>query len=381
LDFTYTEEQTLLRNSVERFVLQRYDFDTRRKILKSESGWREDLWLQMAELGLLAIPFTEEEGGLSGGATEINIVMEEFGRGLLVEPYLSTVVLGGGFLRHGGTKAQKAALIPRVIAGDERMAFAYAERQSRYDLADIRTSAKKSGASFVLNGTKIAVVGAPQAKTLVVSARTAGGAREARGLSLFLVDKAAKGVSARDYRSVDGTRASDVTFENVAVPAENVLSAPDEALALIERVCDEATIALCVEATGAMKALNSLTTDYSKTRQQFGQPIGRFQVVQHRLVDMFMAYEQSVSLTLMASLKLGESEAPRKRAVSAAKVQIGQAGRFIGQSAVQLHGGIGMTDELSLGHYFKRLTMIDTMFGNADHHLKRFSSIETAAAA
>ena len=375
MDFAFSEEQTLLRNSVQKFVQNGYPFDTRRAIVKSEPGWKRENWKQFAELGLLGVPFTEEQGGLGGGPIETMIIMEEFGRGLVVEPYLGTVVVAGGFLRHGGSKGQQEQLIPEIVEGKRVFAFAFAEPQGRYNLADLQVTAKKSGNGYTLNGHKAVVIGAPWADTLIVTARTSGAQRDEKGVSVFLVDKKAKGVGTRDYPTVDGLRASEVTFENVSVGADAVIGHVDDGLKLVEQVTDEAIAALSAEAIGAMKVLNDTTVEYCKTRKQFGVPIGKFQVLQHRMVDMFMNYEQSVSITYMVTLKLGESETERKKAASAAKVQIGKAGRFIGQNAVQLHGGMGMTDELNVGHYFKRLTMIDTMFGNVDHHLKRYASL------
>ncbi len=375
MDFAFSEEQTLLRNSVQKFVQNGYSFDTRRAIVKSEMGWKRENWKQFAELGLLGAPFSEDEGGLGGGPIETMIIMEEFGRGLVVEPYLGTVVIAGGFLRHGGSKAQKEQLIPEIAEGKRVFAFAFAEPQGRYNLADLQVTAKKAGTGYTLNGHKAVVVGAPWADSLIVTARTGGGQRDEKGVSVFIVDKKAKGVGTRDYPTVDGLRASEVTFENVSIGADAVVGQLDNGLKLVEHVTDEGIAALSAEAIGAMKVLNDTTVEYCKTRKQFGVPIGKFQVLQHRMVDMFMNYEQSVSITYMVTLKLNESETERKKAASAAKVQIGKAGRFIGQNAVQLHGGMGMTDELNVGHYFKRLTMIDTMFGNVDHHLKRYASL------
>ena len=373
MDFSFTEEQNLLRNSVQKFVQNGYGFDARRAIIKSETGLKRENWATFAELGLLAAPFTEDQGGLGGGPIETMIIMEEFGRGLVVEPFLGTVVLGGGFLRHGASKAQQEKYIPEIIEGKRVLAFAFAEPQGRYNLADLAVTAKKSGAGYTLNGHKAAVIGAPWADTLVVTARTSGGQRDAKGVSVFIVDKKTKGISCRDYPTVDGLRASEITFENVAVGADALIGDVDNGLPLVERVVDEGIAALSAEAIGSMKVLNDMTVEYCKTRKQFGVPIGKFQVLQHRMVDMFMNYEQSVSITYMVTLKLNEDAAERRKAASAAKVQIGKAGRFIGQQAVQLHGGMGMTDELAVGHYFKRLTMIDTMFGNVDHHLRRYS--------
>ncbi|MEX1154962.1 acyl-CoA dehydrogenase family protein [Parvibaculum sp.] len=373
MDFSFTEEQTLLRNTVQSLLADKYDFDTRRKVTKTADGWRPEMWAQFAELGLLAAPFSEELGGLGGGAIENMIIMEEFGRHLVVEPYVETVVIAGGFLREGGTAAQQEALIPGIVGGETVWAFAYAEPQGRYNLADLTTTAKKDGAGYTINGYKAVVLGAPWAQKLIVTARTSGGQRDRDGVSVFIVDKSAPGVSTRDYPTVDGRRASEITFENVKVGADALIGAEGKGLPLVEKITDEAIAALSAEAIGCMKELNTATVEYCKTRKQFGVPIGKFQVLQHRMVDMFMAYEQSVSMTYMVNLKLGESDAERTKAAAGAKVQIGKAGRFVGQQAVQLHGGMGMTDELNVGHYFKRLTMIDTQFGNVDYQLKRYS--------
>jgi len=373
MDFSFTEEQTLLRNTVQSLLADKYDFDTRRKVTKTADGWRPEMWAQFAELGLLAAPFSEELGGLGGGAIENMIIMEEFGRHLVVEPYVETVVIAGGFLREGGTAAQQEALIPGIIGGETVWAFAYAEPQGRYNLADLTTTAKKDGSGYTINGYKAVVLGAPWAQKLIVTARTSGGQRDRDGVSVFIVDKSAAGVSTRDYPTVDGRRASEITFENVKVGADALIGAEGKGLPLVEKITDEAIAALSAEAIGCMKELNTATVEYCKTRKQFGVPIGKFQVLQHRMVDMFMAHEQSVSMTYMVNLKLAESEVERIKAAAGAKVQIGKAGRYVGQQAVQLHGGMGMTDELNVGHYFKRLTMIDTQFGNVDYQLKRYS--------
>jgi pimeloyl-CoA dehydrogenase small subunit len=375
MDFSYSEEQTLLRNSVSKYLADKYTFDSWRKFTRSDLGRDPAHWKQFAELGLLAAPLPEEHGGLGGGAVDAAVVMEEFGKALVVEPYVPTVIIGGGLLKHGGSDAQKSEWLSKIAAGETMMAFAFAEPQGRYNLADLTTSAKKQGSGYVLNGQKAVVIGAPWADQLIVTARTAGGQRDTKGVSVLLVDKKAKGVSSRDYPTVDGLRAAEVTFENVEVPAANVIGPADDALPLIERVVDEAIAATCAEATGCMKVLVDTTVAYSKQRKQFGVPIGKFQVLQHRMVDMFVNYEQSVSITLMVTLKLDESDAERAKAASAAKVTIGKSGRFVGQSAVQIHGGMGMTDELNVGHYFKRLTMIDALYGNADHHLKRYAAL------
>jgi pimeloyl-CoA dehydrogenase small subunit len=374
MDFSFTEEQTLLRNSVSRFLADNYKFEFFKKNSRTDPGWSPSVWKQFAELGLMAAPLPEEHGGLGGGAVDTMIVMEELGRSLVVEPYVQTVVVGGGFIGHG-TEAQKAEWLPRIAAGETVIAFAFAESQGRFNYADLVTTAKKQGSNYVLNGQKAVVLGGPWADTLIVTARTAGGQRDAKGVSVFLVDKKSKGVVTRDYPTIDGLRASEVTFENVEVPAANLIGALDNGLDLVEQVTDTAIAAHASEAVGAMKVLLDATVEYSKTRKQFGVPIGKFQALQHRMVDMFMNYEQSASIALMVTLKLGEDAVERKKAASAAKVQIGKAGRFIGQNAVQIHGGMGMTDELNVGHYFKRLTMLDTLYGNVDHHLKRYAQL------
>lgn len=375
MDFAYSEEQNLLRNSVVRMLADTYSFDTFKKISRSEPGWRPECWKQFAELGLLGAPLPEAYGGLGGGAVEIMIVMEAFGRALVVEPYVPTVVIGGGFLRGAGSDAQKQEWLPRIAEGRAVFAFAFAESQGRYNLAELSVSAKKQGSAYVLNGQKSVVIGAPFADALIVTARTAGARREEKGVSVFLIDRHAKGVSTRDFPTVDGLRASEITFENVEIPALDLIGTPDDALPLVEQIVDEAIAAHCAEALGAMRMLQESTVEFSKSRKQFGVPIGKFQALQHRMVDMFMQVEQSASMTLMVTLKLGEGAKARKKATSAAKVQIGKAGRFVGQNAVQIHGGMGMTDELALGHYFKRVTMIDTLYGNVDHHLKRYASL------
>jgi len=375
MDFSFTEEQTLLRNSVEKYLAGNYKFEDWRKFTRSETGRDPKHWAQFAELGLLAAPLPEAHGGLGGDAVSSMIIMQEFGRTLVVEPYVPTVVIGGGLVTYGGSDAQKEEWIAKIAGGETIMAFAFAESGGRFNLADLTTTAKKQGSNFVLNGQKSVVIAGPWADQFIVTARTGGGRRDAKGVSVFLVDKKTKGISVRDYPTVDGTRASEVTFENVEVPADRLIGELDNGLPLIERVVEEAIAATCAEATGAMKVLVDATVEYSKQRKQFGVPIGKFQVLQHHMVDMFVNYEQAYSITLMVTLKLGESEIERKKAAAAAKAQIGKSGRFVGQGAVQIHGGMGMTDELNVGHYFKRLTTIDTLYGNVDHHLKRYAAL------
>ncbi|HRD28622.1 MAG TPA: acyl-CoA dehydrogenase family protein [Caulobacter sp.] len=380
MDFNFTEEQSMLRDTVTSFLQDRYDFDKRRKMITSEAGRDPAIWEAFAnELGILGAPFSEELGGLGGGAIENMIVMEEFGKALVVEPYLGTVVIGGGFLKHSGY-AGAADLIGGIIEGKTIIAFAYAEPQGRYTWSDLKTTAKKDGSGYVLNGHKAVVTGAPWATHLIVTARTGGGQRDASGVSVFIVDKNAKGVVTRDYPTVDGQRASEVYFENVSVGADALIGAEGAGLPLVEKVLDEATAAACAEAVGAMRQLHTGTLEYAKQRKQFGVPIASFQVLQHRMVDMFMNVEQSVSMTYMATIKLND-DAERAKAVSAAKVQIGKACKFVGQNAIQIHGGMGMTDELAIGHYFKRATMIEGLYGSVDHHLRRYEGLSFGKAA
>jgi pimeloyl-CoA dehydrogenase small subunit len=375
MDFSFTSEQDQLRDTVARLIRQQYDFDTRRKVAKSDAGWRPEMWAQFAELGLLGASFSEADGGFGGGPIEAMIISEEFGKGLVIEPYLQTVIIGGNFLRFGGTAAQKEEHIAGLIGGETILAFAYSEPKSRFDLNDVSTTAKKDGKGFTLNGHKAVVIGAPFATHLIVTARTSGGQRDASGITVFLVPKAAKGVSTRDYPTVDGLRASEVYLENVSVDASAVIGEVDNGLPLIEKVVDYAIAAVCAEAVGCFKVLNEATLTYAKQRKQFGQPIANFQVLQHRMVDMFMACEQAISMTYMVTLKLDEADKARKLAASGAKVQIGKAGKLISQDAVQIHGGMGMTDELNVGHFFKRVTMIESQFGNTDWHLRRYTEL------
>jgi alkylation response protein AidB-like acyl-CoA dehydrogenase len=381
MDFSFTDEQTMLRDSVAAYLGDHYDFDKRKAAIKSPAGWRPEVWKALAEyLGILGAAFPEDLGGLGGGPTETMVVMEEFGRALVVEPYLGTVVIGGGFLKRATTAAAKD-LIGQIISGDVICAFAWAEAQARYSLSNVVTSAKADGAGWVLNGQKAVVIGAPWATHLIVTARTGGAPRDAGGISVFLVEKSAKGVVTRDYPTVDGRRASEVTFENVSLPAEALIGVAGEGLPLIEAVVDEAIAALCAEACGVLKKLHEGTLEYTKGRKQFGAPIASFQVLQHRMVDMFIQVEQAVSMTYMAHIHLDASAHERAKAVSAAKVQIGRACRFVGQNAIQLHGGMGMTDEMAIAHYFKRATMIEGEFGSVDHHLRRYEHLSLDVAA
>ena len=378
MDFTLDETQTMLRDTLERFLGDRYGHEARMKIARSDAGWSPEIWRSFAEeLGILAAPFGEAQGGLGGGAQENMIVMEQLGARLVVEPYLSTVVISGGFLKAAG----RDELIATLIGGGMTCAFAHAEPQGRYDLVDLATTLRKGGDGYVLNGHKAVVRDAPCASHLIVTARSSGGRRDRSGVSVVLVDAKRAGISTRDYQTVDGARASEVHFENVVVPASALLAAEGAALPLIERIVDEAIAALCSEAVGVCKEIHAQTMDYARQRKQFGRAIADFQVLQHRMVDMFIEVEQARSMTLMATLKLGLPPQERTAAVSAAKVRVGKACKFVGEAAIQIHGGMGMTDELAVGHYFKRATMIESQFGSTDHHLRRYERLTMDAAA
>ncbi|MGO4715948.1 pimeloyl-CoA dehydrogenase small subunit [Bradyrhizobium sp. 2TAF24] len=374
MDFDLSEEQRLLKDSVDGLLSSSYDFEQRKKYATEKSGWSRALWGKLAEQGLLGLPFSEEDGGFGAGPVETMIVMEALGKALVLEPYLATVVLGGGFLRHGGSAAQKAAYLPSIIDGSKTLAFAQLEKNSRYDLGDVTTTAKKNGAGYVIDGEKFVVIHGDTADTLIVTARTKGGRHDRAGVGVFLVPANAKGVSIKGYPTQDGLRAADITFSGVEVGADAVIGDAENGLPLIERVVDEARIALCAEAVGAMEESLKTTVEYLKTRNQFGVAIGTFQSLQHRASDMFVALEQARSMSYFATMA-GTYTDPKERAtaVAAAKVQIGRSARFVGQQSIQLHGGVGMTMEFKIGHYFKRLTMIESLFGDADYHLRRVS--------
>ena len=376
MDFSFSEEQTLLKDSVEKFVQNDYGFDVRQKVVRTEQGFSGAHWSTFAELGWLSVPFPENVGGFGGKAVDMMLLMEQFGRGLVVEPYVATVVLAGGAIRIGGSAEQQAAWLPGIIDGTRQAALAYAEPQGRFNLADVVTTATADAGGFVLNGHKAVVLNGPAAEVLVVSARTSGAQRDRDGVSLFIVDAKAAGISRRDYPTVDAFRASEITFRDVRIGKDALLGAEGKGYDILEQTIDEGILAVGSEAVGCMEVLYKNTVEYTKTREQFGQPIGKFQVLQHRMVDMFMEHEQSKSLMYMAAMKLDEGYGDAaKKAISAFKVQVGNSGRFVGQNAVQLHGGMGMTDELNIGHYFNRLTVVDTLFGNVDYHLKRFGAL------
>ncbi len=370
MDFDLSEEQSLLKESVERLLADRYGFEERRSYMASAEGWSADMWARYAEMGLMALPFAEADGGLGGTPVETMIVMEAMGRALVLEPYLPTVVLGGGFLRFGGNEDQRAEYVPPLGDGSLKLAFAHTERHSRYDFHHVETTARKEGGAWILSGRKSVVLGGDAADRIFVTARSAGGPRDEAGIGVFLIDAKAEGVARRGYRNQDGTRAAELTLHDVRVPESEVFGAPDGGLPLVRRVVDAGIAALAAEAIGVMSAMHALTLDYLKTRKQFGVPIGAFQVLQHKAVDMFVAIEQARSMAYFATMMADSEDADeRSRAMHAAKAEIGRAGRLVGENAIQLHGGVGMTMEYSVAHYFKRMSMIDLAFGDTDHHL------------
>lgn len=375
MDFSYSEEQQMLRDSIAKFVNQDYDFDTRRKIIESETGFSQENWKLFAELGWLMVPFKEEDGGLGGTAVDLVGMMEELGKGMVIEPILPTVVLGGGIIAEAGSAEQKEELLAQLMAGELQLALAFNEPQARYNLADVATTASKNGDSYVINGHKAVVLNGQAADKLVVVARTSGDQRDEAGISLFLVDGDAAGIRKTSYETVDGQRGAEIYFENVSVPAANLLGAEGQGLPALQKVIGRATLAICADAVGAMEVTYRKTVEYTKTRKQFGVAIAKFQALQHRMADMFVEHEQAKSIMLMAAMKCDSAGGFDEKAVSAAKSRIGRAARLIGQEAVQLHGGIGVTDELDVGHYFKRLTTIQFMFGSTDWHTQRFAAL------
>jgi alkylation response protein AidB-like acyl-CoA dehydrogenase len=373
MDIQLTEEQELLRGSLQRLLRDRYDFDARRKIVATDEGWSRKHWSAFAELGLCAAPFQESSGGLGGGPLATMIVMREFGRNLVVEPFLETVVLAGGLIEDVGSQAQHDAFLPQIMAGESIWTLAWAEGRSRYDFNNVATTARRQGEVYVLNGTKATVIGAPWADKLIVSARTSGEPRDRSGVSLFVVDRQSANLHLQSFKTIDGRRAAETTLMNVQVPASQLLGTEGEGVAALEACRDRAIAALCAEAVGAMSELNSATLEYAKTRKQFGVALGTFQVLQHRMVDMFIALEEAISLTQHLNLSLATGEPHGSKLASGAKSKVGYAARFIAEQAIQLHGGMGMSDELSVGHYFKRIASINVQFGDPTYHLMRYA--------
>jgi len=375
MNFDLSEEQQLLGDSLKRYLTNEYSIDARTKIVASPTGWSETVWAAFAEMGLLGVPFAEEHGGFGGTAVDVMLVMEALGEGLVVEPYWVNVGLAGRLVARGASAAQQAQILPALIQGKRRLAFAHGETSARYDLRHVGARAKRSGAGYTIEGEKRAVLHGAAADALVVSARTSGADTDSGGISLFLVDRATAGLIVKDYRTIDELRAADVWLSGVTVPADALLGAEGQALPLIEDAADYATALLCAEAVGAIRYANETTLEYLKTRRQFGVPIGSFQALQHRMVDMVISYEQARSMSCFACVKVDTAGvAERRRAVSAAKIKVADACRHVSQEAVQLHGGMGMTEELKVSHTFRRLTMIAQTFGDADHHLERFAA-------
>jgi pimeloyl-CoA dehydrogenase small subunit len=374
MDFDLTEEQRLLRDTVERLLADHYAFDKRRAHLAEPDGWSRTLWSQYAELGLLGLPFAESYGGFGGGPIDVMLVMEAFGRVLALEPYLATVVLGGTALRLAGNEAQKSAILPQIAEGNLLLAFAHGERQARYDLSDVLTTARPKPGGWVIDGAKSVVLHGDSAQRLVVSVRTAGERDDPDGITLFLVDAVASGVARRSYPMRDGTRAAEISLSGVEVGRGELLGEVGAALPVIERVVEAGVAATAAEAVGAMETMQAMTLEYLKTRQQFGKPIGQNQVLQHRASEMLMALEQGRSMAMLAALMVEEPDAAeRAHNIAMAKVGIGQASKFVSQNAVQLHGGIGMTEEYAVGHYFRRCMVIEHIFGDTAHHLWRLA--------
>ena len=375
MNFELSEEQKMIQQSVERFVQENYDLTNRIKISAEEPGFSKDYWSSMAELGWLGLAFDEEDGGFGGNQIDTLVVMEQFGKGLVLEPFLANVVLGGGAIKRGGSELIKQSILPDLIEGKLQVTLAYAEEQSRFDLEDVATSAREESESFVLNGKKSMVLNAESADKIVVVARTSGSQVDENGISLFLVDANADGIEKENFPTVDGLRASEISFKDVVVSSENLIGKKDEGFEILRAVTNDAILAIAAEAVGAMEVLYKDTVEYTQQREQFDHPLSDFQVLQHRMVDMFMEYEQCKSLLFRATMETVQDPVLSQRTVHALKHLIGKSGIFVGESAVQLHGGMGVTEELRIGHFFKRLLVIDSQFGNSDFHLEKFTNL------
>lgn len=374
MDFDLTDDQRLLTDSVTRLLGNEYGFEQRKALLKTETGWSEKLWTQYAELGLLGLPIAEDFGGFGGGPVDIMLLMQAFGRHLVLEPYLATVVLGATAIKLAGSAAQQDEILTGIASGETKLAFAHSERQARYDMTDVLTTAKPNAGGFILEGAKSVVLHGDCADRLVVSARTAGDRDDARGISLFLVDGNASGIARRGYTLRDGTRAAEISLSGVQVGRDALLGEPDQALGTIIRVTEAGIAATGAEVIGAMETMQAMTLDYLKTRQQFGKPIGENQALQHRAAEMLVAMEQGRSMAMLAAMMVDEPDAEeRARNIAMAKVGVGQAGRFVSQNAVQLHGGIGMTEEYAVGHFFRRVMVVEHMFGDTAYHLDKLA--------
>ena len=374
MNFELSDEQKMIQQSVERFVQDNYDLNTRISLSSNNLGYSNNYWKSMAELGWLGLPFDESDGGFGGNQIDVLVIMEQFGKGLVLEPYLASVVMGGGALKKGGTESLKKEILPGLVDGTKQLSFAYAEQQSRFDLEDVITSARKEKDTFILNGQKSMVQNAETADHIVIAARTSGGQIDENGITLFLVDANSEGLSMDNFPTVDGLRASEITLKNVSVNADRVVGNVDEGFEILQSVANNAILALSAEAVGAMEVLYKDTVEYTQQREQFDHPMSEFQVLQHRMVDMFMEYEQCKSMLYRATMESVQDPKAAQRTIHGLKHLIGKSGLFVGENAVQLHGGMGVTEELRIGHFFKRLLVIDSMFGNADHHLQKFTT-------
>ena len=375
MDLSISEEQSAIRDVISRFIENEYDFEKRMSIAEGDSAFDSDVYNFFVEQGFTAIPFSEEDGGLNGGPIETMLIMKEIGRGLVLEPYLENVILAGGVLKRLATDEQKSKWLSKIINGELQSTLAFTEPQSRFNLNDVATIAKDNGDKVIINGKKSFVLNGKEADIIIVPVRTSGSQTEAAGISLFVVESDLPGITKNNYKTVDGHSASEITFKNVEVNKDNLLGELGKGYQTLESTIDDATLAVCAEATGIMKSLHDKTVEYSKNRVQFGVPIGGFQALQHRMVDTLMACEETESILLWALTTNQDDSSSLKKAISGLKYQIGTAGKHVGQEAVQLHGGMGISWELDIAHFFKRLSSIEILFGNADFHMKRFLTL------
>jgi len=378
MNFNLSEEQNMLKDSVSRFVQNQYDFDTRRKIVDSSEGFSRENWQTFSDLGWLSIPFSEAQGGFGGSVLDTMVVMEELGKGLVAEPFIATVLLFGGLLSKSSNSTTHANTIQQIIDGKVQGAFAYLERQSRFETSDIKTTASKNAGGFSLNGEKTVVFNGQSADKIIVSARTSGEQCDQQGISLFMLDADSNGIEKTSYRTMDGQRVANIIFKDVQLSKDQLVGELDNAAPLMQAVITDVMVAICAEAFGIMQVLNQTTIEYTKTRKQFGVAIGSFQALQHRMVDTFMACEQTQSLLYRAAGSSAANSDEALKDILALKVMVGRAGKLIGGEAIQLHGGMGITDELNVGHYVKRLMMINTTFGDADYQQQKFSALSNA---
>ena len=375
MNFELSEEQKMIQQSVERFVQENYDLTNRVKISSEDPGYSKEYWGSMADLGWLGLAFDEEDGGFGGNQIDTLVLMEQFGKGLVLEPFLANIVLGGGIIKRAASPAIKESIIPSLMEGKLQITLAYAEEQSRFDIEDVATAAREEDGGFIINGKKSMVLNAESADKIIVVTRTSGSQVDENGISLFIVDASSDGIEKQNFPTVDGLRASEITFEDVKVSSEALVGEKDKGFKILQAAVNDAILALSAEAVGAMEVLYKDTVEYTQQREQFDHALSDFQVLQHRMVDMFMEYEQCKSLLFRATLETVEDPDLAQRTVHALKHLIGKSGIFVGESAVQLHGGMGVTEELRIGHFFKRLLVIDSQFGNADFHLDKFTNL------